>query len=175
MNVASAWDCKICKERKCVSGWNAHGDGGIEGNKEGGFGQEWVVKALACNLPCSSQMAQNIRRFFSFGGFIFCDFYFWTHFQSSSNDCSYSRLQRPGVPTRCSWGTPWCSGGAVEKTASAFKCSTAPCGQLYSTGTSTASLFQCSQLGRVLRLCKDAGYQRGFFFFFYFILAVWVL
>lgn len=59
------------------------GEGGTEGGKGRGLGQERGVTTSAQSFPSSSQMAQNSTSCFLFGVFIFC-FFFFIRFQTRS-------------------------------------------------------------------------------------------
>lgn len=152
MNAAPVWDRKLRKDRKSMSGRNTYRD--REKNKEQLW--PWISHDRVSKNLFQLFLAQNIRRLFLFGGLKIFFFPLPSYNQPESlsdeiscNYSSYSQLRWPSAPSRCSWRTPWFSGGAVENTISAW--STAPCSSclLAPTGTSTALLLQGSRLGGV--------------------------
>lgn len=61
-----------------MSGWNTRGDGGTEGNKGRGFGQEGVVTTLAS--PALLTWHKTSEASFYFGGFVFYACFFLCFF-----------------------------------------------------------------------------------------------
>lgn len=153
MNAPPVWDRKLRKDRKICQG-GTHTETETERKIKSGSSREWVMTALAQSFPAllstKHQKALFIRRIKDF--FLTSSSYNQSESLSDESDYSSSpRLRWPSTPTRCSWQTPWCSGGAVENTVSTFKWSTAPCSscRLAPTGTSTTLLLPRSQLGSV--------------------------